>query len=81
MGLIKKNALKINSKFFEFINEEVLQGTGIKSEDFWYKFHQLVKKLMTVLIFPSSRLGTLAKLSGNFRISKQKIPDAFWLKE
>ena len=48
MGLIKKNALKINSKFFEFINEEVLQGTGIKSEDFWYKFDKIVHELSPI---------------------------------
>jgi malate synthase len=45
MSLIEKNGLKINSKIFEFINEEVLPGTSIKSEDFWNKFEKVVHEL------------------------------------
>ena len=35
MNYVEKNNLKIDSKFFEFINEEVIPGTNIKPEDFW----------------------------------------------
>ena len=48
MGLIKKNGLKINSKIFEFINEEVLPGTDIKPEDFWNKFEKVVHELAPI---------------------------------
>ena len=48
MSLIKKNELKIDSKIFEFINEEVLPGTGIKSEDFWNKFEKIVHELSSI---------------------------------
>ena len=48
MNLIEKNGLKINSKIFEFINEEVLPETGIKSEDFWNKFEKIVHELAPI---------------------------------
>ena len=38
MKFINKNELKINQTLFNFINEEVLPGTGIKQEDFWNRF-------------------------------------------
>ena len=47
-SLIKKNELKIDSKIFEFINEEVLPGTSIKSEDFWNKFEKIVHELSPI---------------------------------
>ena len=48
MNLIKKNGLKINSKIYEFINNEVLPGTSIKSEDFWNKFEKIVTELSPI---------------------------------
>ena len=45
MSLIEKNGLKIDSKIFDFINNEVLPGTIIKSEDFWNKFEKIVHEL------------------------------------
>ena len=48
MNLIKKNGLKINSKIFEFINEEVLPGTSVKSDDFWNKFDKIVHELSPI---------------------------------
>ena len=48
MSLIEKNGLKINSKIFEFINEEVLPGTGIISENFWNKFEKIVHELSPI---------------------------------
>ena len=40
MNIIDKNGLKISSTLFEFINNEVLPGTDIKSDDFWNKFEK-----------------------------------------
>jgi malate synthase len=48
MSLIEKNGLKINSEIFEFINNEVIPGTGIKSEDFWNKFEKVVHELSPI---------------------------------
>jgi malate synthase len=48
MNLIDKNGLKINSILFEFINEEVLPGTNIKSEDFWNNFEKIVHELSPI---------------------------------
>jgi malate synthase len=45
MNVIKKNGLKISLTLFEFINNEVLPGTNIKSDDFWNKFEKIVHEL------------------------------------
>ena len=42
MSYIKNNNLKINSVLYEFINEKVIPGTNVKSDDFWNKFEKLV---------------------------------------
>ena len=46
MSLIEKNGIKINSKFFEFVNDEVISGTNIKSEEFWNNFEKAVHELV-----------------------------------
>jgi malate synthase len=48
MDIIEKNGLKIDSKIFEFINQEVLTGTKINSEDFWNKFEKVVHELSPI---------------------------------
>ena len=48
MDLIEKNGLKINSKFYEFINQEVIPGTGVKELDFWNNFEKIVHELAPV---------------------------------
>ncbi len=48
MDLIEKNGLKINSKLYEFINKEVIPGTGIKEVDFWKDFEKIVHELAPV---------------------------------
>ncbi len=48
MDLIKKNNLKISSTLFDFINHEVIPGTGIDKEDFWKKFDKVVHELAIV---------------------------------
>ena len=42
MNYIKQNNLKIDQILFEFINNEVIPGTDIKSDDFWNKFEKVV---------------------------------------
>jgi malate synthase len=48
MSVIDKNGLKISSILFEFINNEILPGTNIKSDDFWNKFEKVVHELSPI---------------------------------
>tara|TARA_B100001059_G_scaffold201992_1_gene209693 strand:+ start:318 stop:2486 length:2169 start_codon:yes stop_codon:yes gene_type:complete len=48
MSIIDKNGLKISSTFFKFINNEVIPGTNIKSDDFWNKFAKIVHELAPI---------------------------------
>ncbi|MDC1212310.1 malate synthase G [Pelagibacteraceae bacterium] len=48
MSKIDKNGLKISSTLFEFINNEVIPGTNIKSDDFWNKFEKVVHELAPI---------------------------------
>ena len=48
MNIIEKNGLKINSLLFEFINNEVIPGTNINTEDFWNNFEKVVHELAPI---------------------------------
>ena len=48
MSTINKNNLKINSKLFEFINNEVIPGTNIDTEKFWSGFEKVVHDLSPI---------------------------------
>ena len=48
MGIVEKNGLKISSTLFQFINNEVLPGTDITSDDFWMKFEKIVHELAPI---------------------------------
>ena len=48
MKFINKNDLKINKTLFDFINEEVLPGTDVDSEEFWNKFSKVVHELSPI---------------------------------
>ena len=48
MRVIDKNGLKISSTLFEFINNEILPGTSIKSDNFWNKFEKVVHELSPI---------------------------------
>ena len=45
MSVIDKNGLKISSTLFKFINNEVIPGTNIKSDDFWNNFEKVTHEL------------------------------------
>ena len=45
MSITEKNGLKISSILFDFINNEVIPGTAINSDDFWIKFAKTVHEL------------------------------------
>jgi malate synthase len=48
MKVIDKNGLKISSTLFKFVNNEVLPGTDINSDDFWNKFEKVVHELAPI---------------------------------
>ena len=48
MSVIDKNSLKISLVLFDFINNEALPGTNIKSDDFWNKFEKIVHELSPI---------------------------------
>ena len=48
MGIVEKNGLKISSTLFQFINNEVLPGTDITSDDFWMKFEKIGHELAPI---------------------------------
>ena len=48
MSITEKNGLKINTKLFDFVNNEVIPGTNIKSEEFWNNFGNIVHELAPV---------------------------------
>jgi malate synthase len=48
MSITEKNGLKINTKLFDFVNNEVIPGTNIKSEEFWNNFGNIVHDLVPI---------------------------------
>jgi len=48
MSITEKNGLKISSKLFNFINNEVIPGTDIKSDKFWDNFEKVVHELAPI---------------------------------
>ena len=45
MTITDKNGLKISTKLYNFINNEVMPGTGIKPDEFWSNFEKTVHEL------------------------------------
>jgi malate synthase len=45
MSITEKNGLKINTKLFDFVNNEIIPSTNIKSEEFWNNFGNIVHEL------------------------------------
>jgi len=48
MTLVKKNELEINSLLYEFINNDVLPGTGITQELYWKNFSNVANELSPI---------------------------------
>ena len=45
MTITEKNGLKISTKLFNFINNEIIPGTGIEIDKFWNNFEKVVHEL------------------------------------
>ncbi len=48
MSITEKNGLKINTKLFDFVNNEIIPGTNIKSDEFWDNFGKIVHELAPI---------------------------------
>ena len=48
MSITEKNGLKINTKLLDFVNNEIIPGTNIRSEEFWTNFGKIVHELAPV---------------------------------
>ena len=48
MSITEKSGLKINKKLLDFVNNEVIPGTNIKSEEFWTSFGKIVHELAPI---------------------------------
>ena len=48
MSITEKNGLKINTKLFDFVNNEIIPGTNIKSEEFWNNFGNIAHELAPI---------------------------------
>tara|TARA_A100001015_G_scaffold272828_1_gene327728 strand:+ start:574 stop:2718 length:2145 start_codon:yes stop_codon:yes gene_type:complete len=48
MVITEKYGLKINTKLLDFVNNEIIPGTNIKSEAFWISFGKIVHELAPI---------------------------------
>jgi len=48
MNVTEKNGLKINTKLLDFVNNEIIPGTNIRSEEFWTNFGKIVHELAPI---------------------------------
>ena len=48
MSITEKNGLKINTKLLDFVNNEIIPGINIKSEEFWASFGKIVHELTPI---------------------------------
>ena len=48
MSLTEKNELKVNTKLLDFVNNEIIPGTDIKSDEFWTNFGKIVHELAPI---------------------------------
>ena len=48
MSITEKNGLKINTKLLDFVNNEIIPGINIKSEEFWAGFGKIVHELAPI---------------------------------
>ena len=45
MDIVEIKGIKINSKLYSFVNEQIMPGTGLKSDVFWNNFAIAVEEL------------------------------------
>ena len=61
MNMVDKKGLKISSTLFEFVNNEVIPGTDVNSEDFWDKFSKVVHELTPLNLSLIEKRETIQK--------------------
>ena len=48
MNMIEKYNLKISQTLFDFVNNEAIPGTGLKSENFWGQLSEITHELAPI---------------------------------
>ncbi len=71
MNMIDKYRLKISSTLYEFINNEAIPGTELKSEEFWDKFSKVVHELSPKNRSLIEKREIIQKKIDNWHISKK----------
>ena len=71
MNMIDKYGLKISSTLYEFINNEAIPGTELKSEEFWDKFSKVVHELSPKNRSLIEKREIIQKKIDNWHISKK----------
>ena len=71
MNMIDKYGLKISSTLYEFINNEAIPGTELKSEEFWDKFSKVVHELSPENRSLIEKREIIQKKIDNWHISKK----------
>ena len=72
MSITEKNGLKINTKLLDFVNNEVIPGTNIKSEEFWSSFGKIVHELAPI---NKKLIQKREEIQKNSEIGKKIIKD------
>ena len=73
MSIISKNNLKINTSLFNFINEEVIPGTDIQSDEFWAKFDKVVHELAPINKNLLRKREEIQKKIDDWHVSKKDV--------
>ena len=71
MNMIDKYGLKISPTLYEFINNEAIPGTELKSEEFWDKFSKVVHELSPKNRSLIEKREIIQKKIDNWHISKK----------
>jgi len=48
MSFVEKNGIQINSALYEFVNKEVLPGTGLNEVEYWKNFSNIANELAPI---------------------------------
>ena len=71
MTITEKNGLKINTKLLDFVNNEIIPGTNIKSEEFWTSFGKIVHELAPINKKPIQNRETIQKKIDEWHIKNK----------
>tara|TARA_A100000164_G_C21941155_1_gene790818 strand:+ start:1407 stop:3545 length:2139 start_codon:yes stop_codon:yes gene_type:complete len=73
--MLNKNGIKINSIFFDFVNQEIMPGTGLKPDKFWDSFAKIVGRLATKNKFLLNERDVIQKKINNWHKENKDLQD------